>query len=88
MANDNYWGLSSEELEVLEPEEELRLIKKAQAGDKDAYGEIVQHNLKLVWSVAKVMGSSGVGVSPINFQHMLPGGFARQSVAVLQKQTV
>ena len=62
MANDKYWGLSSEELEVLEPKEELRLIKNAQAGDKDAYDEIVQHNLKLVWSVAKGMGSSGVGV--------------------------
>ncbi len=46
--------------EVLTPEEELRLIRAAKAGDKEARDRLIRANLRFVVSVAKQYMSSGV----------------------------
>ena len=38
---------------VLTKEEEIDLFKRMQAGDKEAYNKLVEHNIKLVISIAK-----------------------------------
>ena len=51
-------GVNTAELKVLPSDEALELIKKSQAGDKEARDMVVEGNLKLVLSVIKKFISS------------------------------
>lgn len=52
-------GINTAELKVLPSEEALELIKKSQAGDKEARDMVVEGNLKLVLSVIKKFNNRG-----------------------------
>lgn len=52
-------ALSGEKNEILDHEETLELLKRAQAGDKDAQDRLVSHNLGLVRSVLKRFANRG-----------------------------
>lgn len=52
-------GVNTAELKVLPSEEALELIKKSQAGDKEARDMVVEGNLKLVLSVIKKFNNRG-----------------------------
>ena len=44
-------GINTGRLKVLKEKEKMELLKKAQAGDKNARNELVEGNLRLVLSV-------------------------------------
>ncbi|MCI6716963.1 MAG: RNA polymerase sporulation sigma factor SigG [Bacilli bacterium] len=52
-------GVNTAELKVLPSDEALELIKKSQAGDKEARDMVVEGNLKLVLSVIKKFNNRG-----------------------------
>lgn len=52
-------GVNTSELKVLPSDEALELIKKSQAGDKEARDLVVEGNLKLILSVIKKFNNRG-----------------------------
>lgn len=52
-------GIDTSSLKVLKEDKKLELIKKAHNGDKDARGEMIQGNLKLVLSVIQRFSNRG-----------------------------
>jgi len=62
MTPEEYWHIPAEEMEVLSPEREQDLARRARNGDSTARDELVSHNLRLVMSLANKATSSGVGV--------------------------
>ena len=58
-------GVNTAELKVLPSDEALELIKKSQAGDKEARDMVVEGNLKLVLSVIKKFNNRGVNLDDL-----------------------
>ena len=52
-------GINTGRLKVLKEKEKMELLKKAQAGDKNARNELVEGNLRLVLSVVQRFSNRG-----------------------------
>ena len=52
-------GINTGKLKVLKEKEKMELLKKAQAGDKNARNELVEGNLRLVLSVVQRFSNRG-----------------------------
>ena len=52
-------GINTSQLKVLKEKEKMELLKKAQAGDKNARNELIEGNLRLVLSVVQRFSNRG-----------------------------